>query len=230
MKPILLLHGAIGAADQLQTLATVLENRGYQVHTLNFSGHGGAAFTTRFGIEAFAEELSQYMLQYQLQQADVFGYSMGGYVALYLALQQPELLGKIVTLATKVDWNEETAQREAAMLIPERIEAKVPQFAAALKSRHGNQWTDLLERTRELMLGLGSSPLLSAQEAAQIKCPVMMGVGDSDSMVSLEETRALQSAIPGSALYVLPRTAHPIEKISLDLLVPILCSFFGEPI
>ena len=40
MKTILLLHGAIGAADQLQPLAQVLAAH-YNVHTLSFSGHGG---------------------------------------------------------------------------------------------------------------------------------------------------------------------------------------------
>jgi esterase/lipase len=43
MKDILLLHGAIGAKDQLQPLADALKDR-YIVHTLNFSGHGGEAF------------------------------------------------------------------------------------------------------------------------------------------------------------------------------------------
>jgi esterase/lipase len=39
MQHLLLLHGAIGAKDQLQPLADELKDN-YFIHTLNFSGYG----------------------------------------------------------------------------------------------------------------------------------------------------------------------------------------------
>jgi pimeloyl-ACP methyl ester carboxylesterase len=105
MKNIILLHGAIGAKDQLEPLAIELKQNGYTVYTLSFSGHGQTPFQTHFGIEQFALELEQFIKENNLQQPTVFGYSMGGYVALYLAHQQPTLLGNIITLGTKFEWN-----------------------------------------------------------------------------------------------------------------------------
>lgn len=228
MKHIILLHGAIGAADQLQPLALNLESKGYRVHCLNFSGHGRMPFAARFGIEEFAAELLQYILEHNLQQPDIFGYSMGGYVALYLALQKPALVGKIITLATKFSWTRESSIKEANMILPEKIQAKVPQFAEALKARHGEQWIDLLARTRDMMMQLGEAPLLNQTDMAGMKSKVLMGIGDADTMVSMDETTSMQQAIPGSALYVLPQTPHPIEKVPLDLLQQIILNFLNE--
>lgn len=228
MKHIILLHGAIGAADQLQPLALILEQQGYRVHCLNFSGHGGMPFASKFGIEAFAAELCTYILEHNLQQPDIFGYSMGGYVALFLALQKPALIGKVITLATKFAWTRESSMKEAGMILPEKIQAKVPHFADALKARHGEQWIDLLARTRDMMMQLGESPLLTPERVTEMKTKVLMGIGDIDTMVSLEETTSIQQAIPGSALFVLPDTPHPIEKVPLNLLQEIIVRFVLE--
>ena len=61
MNPIIILHGALGSASQMAPVKSVFESAGYVVHTLNFSGHGGAPFQETFGIEQFAEDVqSQY--------------------------------------------------------------------------------------------------------------------------------------------------------------------------
>jgi hypothetical protein len=58
---------------------------------------------------------------------------MGGYVALYLASANENLLDKIANLGTKFDWNPETALKESKMLNVEQIEIKVPKFAEVLE-------------------------------------------------------------------------------------------------
>src|SRR5258706_12817767 len=112
-KPgLLLLHGALGAADQFRELSKLLEQY-YAVHTFDFEGHGRAPFRNRpFRIEHFAENIVEYLDNHDLQDADMFGYSMGGYAALYLALIQPDRIKSIATLGTKYHWNPETAKKE----------------------------------------------------------------------------------------------------------------------
>ena len=134
MKQIILLHGAIGAKNQLELLAIELKQQGYHVFALSFSGHGQTPFQTNFGIEQFALELEEFIKTNNLQQSSVFGYSMGGYVALYLAYQQPTLLGNIITLGTKFEWSSEIAQKEIKMLDAKTIIEKVPKFAEALQN------------------------------------------------------------------------------------------------
>ena len=80
MHKLLLLHGAIGAKDQLQPLAQALKND-YEVHALNFSGHGGEQMPNSFSIELFANDVLTYLDKTNIQKINIFGYSMGGYVA-----------------------------------------------------------------------------------------------------------------------------------------------------
>src|SRR5689334_13100853 len=112
MNPILILHGALGSASQLEPVKSMMESNGMRVHLLSFSGHGGISFQKNFGIEQFADDTLHYIKSYQLKQVNIFGYSMGGYVALWLAKQYPDVVGKIVTLGTKFDWSVESAAKE----------------------------------------------------------------------------------------------------------------------
>src|SRR5690349_7993403 len=108
MNSLLILHGALGAAFQLDPIKSFVQNQYKEVHFLNFSGHGGAAFQSEFGIEQFAKDTLKYLDDNRLKEVDIFGYSMGGYVALWLAKQYPERVGKIITLGTKFDWSVES--------------------------------------------------------------------------------------------------------------------------
>ncbi len=228
MKPIILLHGAIGAPDQLQPLADLLSAEGYNVYTLAFYGHGQTPFgTEKFGIPAFTDQLAEFIRLEQLEQPDVFGYSMGGYVALTLAATRPELIGRIATLATKFAWSPETAVKEAAMLNPASIKEKVPRFAAALQRRHGPAWEALLVHTAAMMQDLGNEPLLTEEQLSSIQNKVRIGLGDKDNMVSVGETLDAFRALPNSSMFMLPETKHPIEQANLPLLYRVLIQYFG---
>ena len=225
MENIILLHGAIGAKDQLEPLAVELKQQGYNVFTLSFSGHGQTPFVANFGIEQFALELEQFITANNLQQPTVFGYSMGGYVALYLAYQQPNILGNIITLGTKFEWNPAIAQKEVKMLDSQTIIEKVPKFAEALQKRHGQDWELLLQKTAEMMLSLGNKNALSLNDFTFIENKVLIGLADKDNMVSLEETTAVYKQLKNGAMYMLPNTKHPIETVNVKLLSQVIKEF-----
>ncbi|MBA4239266.1 MAG: alpha/beta hydrolase [Sphingobacteriaceae bacterium] len=225
MKTIILLHGAIGAKDQLEPLAVELKQQGYNVFTFSFSGHGQTPFQTHFGIEQFALELEQFISENNLQQPTVFGYSMGGYVALYLAKQQPNLLGNIITLGTKFEWSPEIAKKEVKMLDSQTIIEKVPKFAEALQKRHGQDWELLLQKTTDMMFNLGNKNALSLNDFTAIENKVLIGLADKDNMVSLEETTAVYKQLKNGAMYMLPNTKHPIETVDVKFLTEIIIRF-----
>lgn len=224
MKNIILLHGAIGAKDQLEPLANELNQQGFNVFTLSFGGHGQIPFQTNFGIEQFALELEQFIKVNNLITPTVFGYSMGGYVALYLAHQQHTLLGNIITLGTKFEWSPEISEKEVKMLDAKTITAKVPKFAEALKTRHGNDWELLLQKTAEMMLSLGKKNALSLHDFTSIQNKVLIGLADKDNMVSLPETTAVYKQLPNGNMYMLPNTKHPIETVNCNLLAKIIAN------
>ena len=121
MKHILLLHGAIGGAVHFNKLKTLLE-KDFFVHAINFPGHGGSEMATSFSIEFFAEHVEEYCRINSLEGIDVFGYSMGGYVAVYLASKNPQIFKRIITLGTVFYWDENIATKEISRLQPSIIE------------------------------------------------------------------------------------------------------------
>ena len=124
MQHLLFLHGAIGAADQLQPIADQLKIK-FHTHLFNFSGHGGKPQTEPFSIPTFAAEVLNYLEEHKITKINIFGYSMGGYVALYLAKHHPEKINTIFTLATKFLWTPAIAQQEIKMLNAEQVDAIV---------------------------------------------------------------------------------------------------------
>lgn len=226
MRPLLLLHGALGAAGQLTPLKQALAGM-YEVHTFSFSGHGGRALPQGgLSISLFADELLAYMDAHGLQQAAVFGYSMGGYVALYLAKNHPGRISRIITLATKFQWDPPTASREVALLNPEKITAKLPHFARDLAQRHAPvPWQELLYATAQMLRHMGADSPLKLEDYARITLPVLLLLGDRDQMVNLEETLAVFKALPQAAMGMLPHTPHPLEQSDPELLALLIHRF-----
>lgn len=212
MKTILLLHGAIGSKKQLEPLSKILKGKKFDVHTLNFFGHGGEPFHEEgFGIKIFSWQVQNFINK--LQKPAVFGYSMGGYVALRLAYKFPDLLGDIITLGTKFAWTPEAAKKEAAMLDPKKIEEKIPAFAESLKKMHApNDWKELLAKTSDMLKTLGKEPLLTEKEFSEIENKVTICLGDKDNMVTREESESAAEMLPNGKFHLLKDTPHPIEK------------------
>jgi pimeloyl-ACP methyl ester carboxylesterase len=226
MQHLILLHGAIGAKDQLQELAKILEEK-FIVHYFNFSGHGGIRFpNSDFSIPHFANDVLNEMEQNNIPAANFFGYSMGGYVALWFAKYHPEKVQKVVTLATKFYWDEQVAAKEIKMLDAEAMEQKVPAFAEQLKQRHHpNDWKLVLEKTRDMLISLGQNNELKLDDYQTITAPCLLLLGENDKMITVDETVAVQNALPHAELKFLPATPHPIEQVDINLLGPIIENF-----
>jgi pimeloyl-ACP methyl ester carboxylesterase len=226
---LLLLHGALGASAQLAPLAEVLGSR-YRVHLLDFEGHGDRPPRDRpFRVSHFGENVIEYLDERGVERAHVFGYSMGGYVALHLAAARPGRLGDVATLGTKFAWTPDVAAREAGRLDPAAIRAKVPRFADALAARHANAggWEGVLARTAELLRELGDRPAVDAGGLSRVGQRVRIMVGDRDATTSVEESAAAYRNLPAGELAVLPRTPHPLEQVDCGMLARTLADYFG---
>ncbi|HEU4473040.1 MAG TPA: alpha/beta hydrolase [Flavisolibacter sp.] len=227
MTDILLLHGAIGSSSQLELLAQALEGS-FKVHLIDFPGHGGSALPAAFDISFFAEHVRQYCADRHLKTVMIFGYSMGGYVAMYLAKTNPGLVGKIITLATKFHWDGPAAQKENAMLQPELILQKLPSFAKTLEERHAPQdWKEVLQKTAGMLTGLSEGKGLDPGDYKEIDIPCLLMLGDRDRMVSLQETVDVYKQLPQAQLAVLPKTPHPVEAADPSMLSFFIKSFLN---
>lgn len=228
MQHILLLHGAIGAKDQLLPLGESLADDFY-VHRLNLSGHGGEPMPDKvWSIQLFAQQVLTYMNSYVPAGEPVylFGYSMGGYVGLYINRHHPGKLAKTITLATKFHWDEPGAAREVQMLNPETILKKIPAFAAQLEKRHApHDWKVVLENTASMLLAMGKDNPLKPEDYEEINTPCLLLLGDRDKMVGLDETVGVYKKLPVGQLAMLPATGHALEQADIKLLSMLIKKF-----
>ena len=84
-EPLVLLHGAFGLAMDLPALA---KNR--RVIAVELQGHGHTADIDRpLSVEQMADDTAALLKELKIDRADFFGYSMGGVVALGVAIRHP---------------------------------------------------------------------------------------------------------------------------------------------
>lgn len=226
MRKLILLHGALGASSQFDGLYDKLDGN-YNISRFDFSDHGRNNISANeLSIEFFSDELQSFILNNQITDYDIFGYSMGGYIALYHAYLYPNPNCRIFTLATKFDWNPTSSILESKNLDPEKIIEKVPAYASELMRLHGDKWTELMIKTVSLMIRLGDNPTLNDTILAEIRNRVYLTVGDRDKMVGIDETVKAYKLLPNAQLSVLPNTIHPISRIDLSRIVHEIRTFF----
>ncbi len=224
-----MLHGAIGASEQFNDFVELL-NKHFILYHFDFSGHGKSeAQPVTFTIDLFAQDVLNFIDANGLDRPNVFGYSMGGFVALNLAAQYPNKLTKIITLATKFKWDPSIAEEERKLLNPAKIKEKVPAFAVQLQKLHGQKWEQVLHQTANMMQQLGQNNPLQKEQLSTIKNEVLLLLGDSDKMVSLSETQAVKDFIPTAHLQVLQNTVHPWEQVNQLLVSEKIKEFLDAP-
>ena len=163
-----------------------------------------------------------------IKTMNFLGYSMGGYVALYIARHHPERVERIFTLATKFLWTTEIAEREKKNLDPEVITTKVPAFAQNLNALHGDKWKELVKKSGDMIVAIANSNPLTAADYGKIAHPVLTSVGDSDKLVSIEETIDVYRQFSTAQLLVYPGTGHPLENFDAEMVGYHAERFFGS--
>ena len=225
MRTILLIHGALGSKEDLQPLLTSLEST-FVVYSINLYGHNGEPVDQDFSIEGFGQQVLDWMNEMNLETINIAGYSLGGYIALYLALSYPEKIEKIVTLGTKLYWDKSIAEKEADKLDAEDIQERFPEYAKQLISKHtAENWKNVLAKTADLFLHIGQFNPMGFEKFCNISCPVLLILGDRDKSVSFVETTTVYKEIPQGQLAVLPNTRHTITDTDQELLAYHITSF-----
>lgn len=97
-KPwILLIHGLFGSLDNLAALRRGLTDE-YNVLSIDLPDHGDSLRTTEFSFENYALLTSELINNLNITNLNIVGHSLGGKIAMQLALSQPNLINRLVIL------------------------------------------------------------------------------------------------------------------------------------
>ena len=92
---VVLLHGLFGQGSNLGSIARALQTE-FRVHSPDLPDHGHSPWTDEPSIASYAEAVGHWMATRDIPRAHVLGHSLGGKVAMELALSYPALVDKLV--------------------------------------------------------------------------------------------------------------------------------------
>ncbi|MEA1079762.1 alpha/beta fold hydrolase [Marinobacter qingdaonensis] len=93
--PLILLHGLFGSLENLGGIARRLQDD-WQIHSLDQRNHGSSPHTETMDYPAMASDVIAYMDRQGIDKACILGHSMGGKVAMQVALQAPARVERVI--------------------------------------------------------------------------------------------------------------------------------------
>jgi esterase len=94
-KDIILIHGLFGRLENLNMVAKVLAED-YRVTSLDVRNHGDSFHDSTMDYPTMAQDVIEVMLHLNIDSAVMLGHSMGGKIAMELALTSPERVKKLI--------------------------------------------------------------------------------------------------------------------------------------
>lgn len=226
--PLVLLHGGmltidLDFASLLPTLA-----RTHQVIGVEMQGHGRTGDIDRkITPAALAADVVGLLDHLNLDGAHVLGHSLGGAVALELAVSHSRRVRSIVPISVSVrpdgmheDLSDPAKQATSTRMPTQRDFADFRDAYLRL-SPHPEHFDDFLAAMSAAAADLRG---WSDEQLAAIDSPTLLVIGDHD-FVTTEHAALMQHLVPGARLAVLPNTTHMTVTRRADLLLPVLAEF-----
>jgi 2-succinyl-6-hydroxy-2,4-cyclohexadiene-1-carboxylate synthase len=226
-ETVVLLHGLAGTRRAWDGVTALLEGERYRPLALDLRGHGRARAARPIG---FAEVVADVLAAAPARFA-LCGYSMGGRIALHVALAAPLRVSRLVLVSTTAgieDPDERAARREADERLAQEIErGSIDDFVArwraqplfagdpgwvrdrAAEDQRRNEPRALAEALRGLAPGV-MEPVWG--RLGELAMPVDVLVGERDSkFVALG--RRLAAAVRRGRVVAVPGVGHalPVE-------------------
>ncbi len=94
-RPVVILHGLFGAAKNWNSIAKQMARK-YRILSVDLRNHGSSPWTETMSYIEMADDIAEFLDQRGLEKATLVGHSMGGKVAMTLALKYPARVENLV--------------------------------------------------------------------------------------------------------------------------------------
>lgn len=94
---LLIMHGLFGMLDNWHQIAQKLSEK-YSVITIDMPNHGSSPHYDKINYEQMAQIVAEFLAEQNLTNSYIVGHSMGGKVAMSLAMQFPQLVDKLIVV------------------------------------------------------------------------------------------------------------------------------------
>jgi len=221
---VVLLHGLFGMGSNLGSLARALQAR-YRVHSVDLPNHGHSGWLAEASLAAQAQCVARWMDERHLHSAAFVGHSLGGKVAMQLALQEPQKVDALVVAdiapvgypsshdevfaaLDAVAASSVRSRSEARVIMAELIEEElVAQFLLLSLQRD----EDASYSWRFNLQGLKDN-YAAAREAPELDIPydgpTLFIAGGDSPYIKPEHHAAIETCFPAASITVMPACGH----------------------
>lgn len=212
MEKLVCIHGSLGTKKEFSKILPFLESQ-YEVILYEIPHHGERkdaplAFSLPVLVNDFLAFLDLYGAAY------VYGFSLGGYLAIAATIQDSKNIKGIVTQGTKFRWNKQVAAENIAQMQKEPSSKGEIAFRQYLETLHGDYLPQILQKTIDFTLELGDNPIVTPENVKNLKIPVRITRGGKDAVASREGSLAVADAISSGYYFEVPHLIHPIGFVS----------------
>lgn len=226
--PLILIHG-LGSSQRDWELQGPVFARHYRVVTVDLRGHGQSPKPKGpYRMGQLAADVALLLMRIHARPAHVIGLSLGGAVALQLAIDEPELLRSLVLVNTLPRFV--SSSWRVRLLGMRRLATS---YFGGMDTMADDVARSLFPLAEQLPLRLEAGMRLALNDPAAyrsclwalvrfdvtfmldlIRCPTLVVAGDRDPTLGLEAKRLLAQAIPDARFQVIADSGHatPIDQ------------------
>jgi pimeloyl-ACP methyl ester carboxylesterase len=238
--PLLLLHGGLFNIDLQfgELLPALAATR--QVIAADFQGHGRTNDIDRQLTSAdLASDVVGLLRHLGLSRVDVFGFSVGGAVALHLAIRHPETVRKLIVSSASFHPDGDRPENTEAVgkMTVDLIAGTPMEQDYRAKSPDPDRLQDLLDKLGAFDQGFTG---WSDDDIHSIAAPTLITVGDCDAVRLEHAVNFLRLrggdvngdfvGVPASQLAVFPGTTHFFGLARTDLAIDVVLPFLDAPL
>lgn len=241
-KPLVILHGFLGMSDNWKTLGTQFAEQGFQVHMLDLRNHGRSFHSDEFNYTVMSEDILAYCQFHQLEKIDIIGHSMGGKVAMFLAINQPELIDNLIVADIGPRYyrphHQDILQGLNAVdfaLKPERSEVdeilkkSIPDFGTRQFLMKSLYWKEPGQLAFRFNLNVFNKEIEQVGKAlpgsAHFDKPTLFIKGGNSRYILDEDFSAIKNQFPKAELETIPNAGHWLHAENPKLFFEIVLNF-----
>jgi pimeloyl-ACP methyl ester carboxylesterase len=237
-KPVVLVHGLGGRAEDWRDLAPTLAHAGYRVYMPDLPGFGRSQRPASFSysVQDQAHIVIAFIDALHLNRVDLGGWSMGGWIAQLVAVESPDRVRRLMLFDsaglyfepvwdTRLFTSSNATQLAEfyALLMPDP--PKVPGFVAndILRVIHEESW--VVQRAMASML---TGQYTTDALLPTLKMPVLILWGAEDRITPVDQGQAMVKLIPHAELDVIPGCGHLAPVQCANQIAPKILEFVNR--
>jgi len=229
--PVVFLHGAGGSHQHW--LYQVRDVGGSVTYALDLPGHGRSEGSGRASIAAYGDWVVAFLDAADLEKAVLVGHSMGGGIALDLALRVPSRLAGLGLVATGAKLRVAPAILEGLRQDPETAVRLISEWAFGPETpeemaRLGRRQMQAL--APEVIYGdfMACDTYDVMQQVSQIAVPAVIVCGTQDYMTPAKYSVYLRDHLQGATLQLVEGAGHMVMVERPGAVVQALTSFLDS--